>query len=46
MVKEYKTDLLIFANINGKIYVFKNENVDASGDHFKIPTQNLINEIE
>ena len=46
MVKHYKTDLLIFANMNGKIYVFENKNVDASGDHFKIPTQNLINEID
>ena len=45
-VKSYKTDLLIFAYPNGKIYVFKNENVDASGDHFKIPTENLINEID
>jgi hypothetical protein len=46
VVKGYKTDLLIFANMNGKIYVFENRNVDASGSYFKIPAENLINEIE
>ncbi len=43
-VKDYKTDLLIFTD-NKKVYVFDNKNVDASGDHFKIPSDNLIYEL-
>jgi Fe-Mn family superoxide dismutase len=43
-VKDYKTDLLIFTD-NKKVYVFDNKNVDASGDHFKIPVDNLIYEL-
>jgi len=43
-VKDYKTDLLIFTD-NKKVYVFNNKNVDASGDHFKIPVDNLIYEL-
>lgn len=43
-VKDYKTDLLIFTD-NKKVYVFDNKNVDASGDHFKIPLDNLIYEL-
>jgi hypothetical protein len=46
IVKPYKTDLLIFGNLNSKIYIFKNQNVDSSGDHFKIPSSNLIYEID
>ena len=42
IVREYKTDLLIFGNIGSKVYVFKNENVDASKSEFVIPKQNLI----
>jgi hypothetical protein len=44
-VKDYKTDLLIFTD-NKKVYVFNNKNVDASGDHFKIPVDNLIYELD
>jgi hypothetical protein len=43
-VKDYKTDLLIFTD-NKKVYVFDNKNIDASGDHFKIPVDNLIYEL-
>ena len=46
IVKPYKTDLLIFGNLNSKIYIFKNQNVDSSGDHFKIPVSNLIYEVD
>jgi len=45
-VKKYYTDLLIFGNPKSKIYIFKNENVDSSGDSFKIPTKNLINSFD
>ena len=44
-VKDYKTDLLIFTD-NKKVYVFDNKNVDASGDQFKIPSDNLIYELD
>lgn len=41
-VKKYKTDLLIFSNIGKEVYVFENQNVDATSSFFKIPTDNLI----
>ena len=41
-VKPYKTDLLIFGNPGSRIYIFKNKDVDSSSDFFKIPTENLI----
>ena len=42
IVREYKTDLLIFGNVGSKVYLFKNENVDASKSEFVIPKENLI----
>jgi hypothetical protein len=41
-VKKFNTDLLIFSNLNEPVYIFKNENVDATSSLFKIPTDNLI----
>ena len=41
-IKSYSTDLIIVSNVGQPVYIFKNQNVDASSSVFKIPTENLI----
>ena len=41
-VKKYHTDLLVFANLKGKILIFKNDNTKIVGGVFVFPENDLI----
>lgn len=46
LVKNYKTDLLIFGNMNNSIYVFDNKKNKIVDGNFSFPIQNLLFKID